>query len=84
MERGCNMPKNRIIIVRVTKAQHERIANNAEAKGHKTISDYVRSSILGFDMITETKINKIFEVIVEKKDRSQDSLEESDQHFAEA
>jgi phosphoribosylformylglycinamidine (FGAM) synthase PurS component len=58
------MTKNRVIIVRVTKAQYERIINNAEAKGHRTISDYIRSSVLGFDMVTETRIQRIFEVVV--------------------
>ena len=59
------MPKNKMIIIRVSKLQYERIVNNAQAKGHKTVSNYIRSIALGFDMLTETKIQKIFEAVVE-------------------
>jgi hypothetical protein len=61
------MVKNRVIIVRVTKSQYERVVANAEAKGHKTISAYVRSSVLGFDLLTEARIQRIFDVVVAQK-----------------
>jgi hypothetical protein len=66
-----------VIIVRVTKSQYERIVNNAEAKGHKTISEFIRSSALGFDMVTEARIQKIFEIIVEKKAHTSKSVLDS-------
>jgi hypothetical protein len=61
------MVKNRVIIVRVSKAQYERVVANAAAKGHKTVSAYVRSSVLGFDLLTETRIQKMFEILVGEK-----------------
>ncbi|MFH1917088.1 MAG: hypothetical protein ABIJ21_07540 [Nanoarchaeota archaeon] len=77
------MPKNRVIMIRVTNTQYERIVNNALAKGYKTISDYVRNSILGFDLLTETKIQKMFEVIVENKEKIREVIERSSQELAE-
>ncbi|MFH1917369.1 MAG: hypothetical protein ABIJ21_08980 [Nanoarchaeota archaeon] len=77
------MPKNRVIMIRVTNTQYERIVNNALAKGYKTISDYVRNSVLGFDFLTETKIHKIFEIIVEKKEKIQDLLKQPESEVIE-
>ena len=77
------MPKNRTIIVRITKTQYERIVNNALAKGYKTIPDYVRNSVLGFDFLTETKIHKMFEIIVEKKEKIQELLKSSETEMVE-
>ena len=37
-------------------------------RGHKTVSEYVRSSVLGFDLVTEERIQRLFEALVEKKD----------------
>jgi len=70
-------------MIRVTNTQYERIVNNALAKGYKTISDYVRNSILGFDLLTETKIQKMFEVIVENKEKIREVIERSSQELAE-
>ena len=60
------MAKNHILRIRVTKAQKERIRENAEAKGFTTISAYLRSLALGGDTLLERRIlaiyNKLFEV----------------------
>jgi len=58
------MVNNKTIMVRVTKNQHERIRNNACAKGFRTISDYVRSISLENDLIFEQKFNEVYNRIV--------------------
>ncbi|MFH1134251.1 MAG: hypothetical protein V1735_07240 [Nanoarchaeota archaeon] len=62
------MIKNRLIQVRVTRSQYERILSNAQAKGNKTISEFVRRSVLGMDTLIEKKIHIIYEAVVEKKE----------------
>lgn len=58
------MPKNGIILVRVTREQYERVKNNAHAKGHKTISSYIRSVALEHDLIYERKFNEMYVKVV--------------------
>ena len=50
------MVKNREIRVRVTKDQLERIQMNAQAKGFKTVSGYLRSLCLEHNRLIEDKI----------------------------
>lgn len=54
------MAKNGVIIVRVTKTQYERVRNNAEAKGYKTISSYIRALALEYDLNFEKKFSEIY------------------------
>lgn len=58
------MVNNKVISVRVTKNQHERVRNNAFAKGFKTVSAYVRSLALENDLIFEQKFNEIYNKLV--------------------
>ncbi|MFH1134234.1 MAG: hypothetical protein V1735_07155 [Nanoarchaeota archaeon] len=62
------MSKNHIIQIRVSTTQFDQILGNAQAKGYKTISDFVRMSILSLDTAMERKIHRIFEAVVEKKE----------------
>jgi len=56
------MPQSRDIRVRVTKDQLDRIKLNAQAKGFKSISSYMRYLCLEYNQHVESKIietNKI-------------------------
>ena len=55
---------NKSIFVRVTKNQHERIKNNAEAKGFKSVSAYVRSLTLEHDLSFERKFNELYTKVI--------------------
>lgn len=58
------MVKNKTIQIRVTKNQHERISNNAKAKGFVTISAYLRDLALNSDSNIERKIDEIYRRIL--------------------
>lgn len=60
------MNKNRVVYIRVTKDQHQRFRENANAKGFKTISAYVRTAVLENDLILQEKITKIYNKIVDE------------------
>jgi hypothetical protein len=61
------MANTRIVIFRVTKSQHERIRNNAQAKGHKTMASYLRDTTLNKDMVFEQRFNEMYDIIVRQK-----------------
>jgi Arc/MetJ-type ribon-helix-helix transcriptional regulator len=58
------MVNRKYIMVRLTRNQHERIRNQAQAKGFKTISSYVRDSLLGRDLAFDEKFNLIYKKIM--------------------
>ena len=62
------MVNKRVIAVRVTKDQHERIKLRAQAKGFKTVSSYVRDSLLGRDLAFEDKFNRLYDRIMHGSD----------------
>lgn len=55
-------------MVRVTKNQHERVKNNAEAKGYKTISSYIRSMALEQGLSFEKKFEEIYNELITSKE----------------
>jgi len=57
------MTNSKYLFIRVTKIQHERIRNNAEAKGFKTISSYIRTIALEYDLNSQKKIDEMYEII---------------------
>ena len=61
------MQKTKLIQFRVTKYQYERIRNNTESKGFRTISAYLRETALNKDLAFEKKFQEIYEVIMKKK-----------------
>ena len=61
------MPKTRLIQFRVSRLEHERIYNNARAKGFRTISGYIRHIALNRDLVFEKMFNEMYEVIMKKK-----------------
>ncbi|MCK4859098.1 MAG: hypothetical protein KAS87_00900 [Candidatus Omnitrophica bacterium] len=58
------MTQRRCLVVRLTKNQHERIRVNAQAKGYKTISQYVRSAMLEYDLVFEKKFDEMYQKLV--------------------
>lgn len=58
------MVNQKYLFVRLTKNQKERIRVNAEAKGYKTISSYIRALALENDLGFEKKFNEIYRKIV--------------------
>lgn len=61
------------IRIRISESQKAQIKNLAEASGHKTISDYVRSKIFDSDLAIHTKINKILKILEEDIDEQEKS-----------
>lgn len=59
--------KNRLIIIRVDNEQHARIFNNAKAKGFSTVSGYLRTLALEYNLASDFKIqenNKLLKEII--------------------
>ena len=71
------MSMRRSLIVKLTKNQHERLKNNAEAKGYKTISSYIRAVTLEHDLSFEEKFDELYNTLVngnqEKKKREKNT-----------
>jgi len=61
------MTNHKYLFVRITKNQHERIKINAEAKGFKTISGYIRSLALEKDIVFEKRFDELYEKIVNNR-----------------
>ena len=61
------MVYTRDIRIKVTSLQYEIIKNKAQVAGYKTVSDFIRETILNLDFSMEKLIKQIYEVIVEKK-----------------
>ena len=75
MKWDIKMPNRRFLMVRLTKDQYERIRVNASSKGFKTISQYVRSSILEHDSVFERKFEEIYQKIVSDSNGKQNIKE---------
>ena len=67
------MVYTRDIRIKVTSLQYEIIKNKAQVAGYKTVSDFIRETILNVDFSMEKLIKEIYEVIVEKKERTTES-----------
>ncbi len=61
------MPKNRVIQIRVTERQFERINLRKDALGYKTFSQFVRDSMLKEDLSTYKMLQEIYKKICLKK-----------------
>lgn len=61
----------RCLVVRLTKNQHERIKTNAQAKGYKTISQYVRSIMLEYDSSFEKKFDEMYQKIISEEGKKE-------------
>ena len=57
------MTSNNIVKVLVTKSQKERILQNANIKGYKTVSGYIRDLALSKNQFFEDKLKEIIRKI---------------------
>ena len=65
------MTSNNIVKVLVTKNQKERILQNANIKGYKTVSGYIRDLALNKNQFFEDKLKEI----IRKIDRVEGKLQ---------
>lgn len=56
---GLNVPRNKLLQIRVTQSEAERLGNLAKITGHKNISEFVREHCLRSDLLMHEKLNKI-------------------------
>lgn len=61
------MVYTRDIRIKVTALQYEIIKNKAQVSGYKTVSDFIRETVLNVDFSMEKLIKEIHEIIIEKK-----------------
>ena len=57
----------RDIRIKVTALQYEIIKNKAQVAGYKTVSEFIRDSIMNIDFSMEKLIKEIHEMIVGEK-----------------
>lgn len=68
------MAKNRVLIVKVTKTQLDKIKNDAIAKGYNTISGYVRSMLLENEALYFRRFDEIYQKIVMDESSTKNNL----------
>ena len=69
-----NMTNRKCLVVRLTKNQHERLRSNAEAKGYKTLSSYVRAVTLEHDLSLQKKLDEIYSKMMESEEKEKEKL----------
>lgn len=57
------MVKTKLLQIRLSANEYERIRNNTHAKGYSTIASYLRAVALEKDLFTETKIAEIHQMM---------------------
>jgi len=62
------MVKSENLLIRMTTYQRERIRNNAESKGYKTLSSYMRAMALDHDSNIHRKIDEIHKKLIESEE----------------
>ena len=68
------MTNRKCLVVRLTKNQHERLRSNAEAKGYKTLSSYVRAVTLEHDLSLQKKLDEIYSKMMESEEKEKEKL----------
>ena len=61
------MVYTRDIRIKVTALQYQIIKNKAQVAGYKTVSQFIRDSVMNIDFSMEKLIKEIHEIIVEEK-----------------
>jgi len=61
------MVKNRMLQVRVTREQYERVSENANRQGFSSISDFVRFQTLEREWGMEQKITAIHDLLISQE-----------------
>jgi len=75
------MVNNKVVVTRVTRNQFERIKVNAQAKGYKTISDYLRSLALDKDIIFDKKFNELYDKIINNKETDNENNNKNNKYL---
>ena len=75
------MTNQKCLVVRLTKTQHERIKIDAEAKGYKTISQYIRSITLEHDLSYQKKFDEMYHKLVPEEEYTQKNKEKTLMEF---
>jgi len=57
----------RDIRIRVTKLQYVIIKNKAQVAGYKTVSAFLRDTVLNIDYSVETLVKEIHEIVVKEE-----------------
>ncbi|MBI2671064.1 hypothetical protein HYX18_03765 [Candidatus Woesearchaeota archaeon] len=60
------MAKNHDIRIKVTSLQFETIRSSAQTNGYKTISSYIRQTILNNEDETDKTLKKIYKMLNQK------------------
>ena len=66
------MTSNNVVKILVTKSQKERILQNANIKGYKTVSGYIRDLALNKNQFFEDKLKEIIRKIENVEGKLQD------------
>ena len=61
------MAFTRDIRIKITSLQYEIIKNKAQVAGYKSVSAFIRDTVMNVDFSMEKLIKQIHEIIVEKK-----------------
>jgi len=73
--RECGEKENHRLLVRLTKTQKERLRALTEASGYKTLSDYVRITLLNPSL--EMKLNQILEILQKNEKQKEKQRKEN-------
>jgi uncharacterized protein (DUF1778 family) len=60
------MALNTDIRIKVTKLQYEIIKNKAQVAGYKSVSAFIRDTVLNVDFSMETLVKEIHDIVVVK------------------
>jgi len=72
--RECGEKENHRLLVRLTKSQKQRLRALTEASGFKSVSDFVRITLL--NPTVDMKLNKILEILQKHKNEKQEKTKE--------
>jgi hypothetical protein len=61
------MVDNYVVQVRMSKQQKERLLLAMQNSGHKTVSGFIRSVVLEYDLSTQKKIDEIHECLLKNE-----------------
>ena len=61
------MPFTRDIRIKVTSLQYEIIKNKAQVNGYKSVSEFIRDTLLNVDLSMEELVKQIHTMVVKEK-----------------
>jgi len=66
---GNNVTATKAINIRVTRDQHDRIRENAETRGFKNVSEFVRHRSLEDTLAFEMKFNRLYDRLMNEREK---------------